>query len=279
MQQKVLSQSEVSAFQKTVLDFYHTAGRHTLPWRTLSGNKTGDPYAITVSEVMLQQTQVSRVIEKYTEFLRVFPTVQALSQASLSEVLTLWSGLGYYRRAKFLHQAAQTVATKLNGEFPHDQAQLVTLPGIGKNTAGAILAYSFDIPVVFIETNIRTVFLHHFFADDSDVPDSVLLPLIEQTLDITSPRVWYWALMDYGSYLKSTTQNPSRKSKHHVVQSTFKGSRREIRGQVLKLLIVGSATLQQCKDSIQNPQLESVLEDLVIEELIHRSGKTYSLGK
>lgn len=279
VQTKVLTNSEIIAFQKIVLDFYAAQGRQQLPWRKPLPSGEFDPYAITVSEIMLQQTQVKRVIEKYIEFLHVFPNVLSLSNASLSEVLTVWSGLGYYRRAKFLHQAAQKVAGETNGVFPHDQLRLSTLPGIGKNTAGAIIAYSYNEPVVFIETNIRAIFLHHFFADQQDVSDSTLLPLIEQTLDKSAPRIWYWALMDYGSHLKATHPNPSRRSQHHVKQPAFKGSRREVRGQVLRVLTAGSATLAKLKQQIASPLLEAVLEDLISEQMVSVNGKVYILGR
>lgn len=279
MQSKLPQPSEVAQFQKLILEFFTTKGRHDLPWRISEPDSTFDPYKITVSEIMLQQTQVSRVIVKYSEFLNVFPSVEALANAPLEAVLKVWAGLGYYRRAKFLHQTAEIIVREYDGSFPSSQTELNKLPGIGKNTAAAIIAYSFNQPVVFIETNIRTVYLHHFFNDQNKVADSSLLPLIEHTLYAANPREWYWALMDYGSFLKSSLQNPSRRSKHHTVQSPFKGSRRQIRGQVLRLLTLQVCTLSECKENIQDPRLPQVLEDLIHEGLIRQAGDTYHLGK
>jgi A/G-specific adenine glycosylase len=279
MEQKVLSRSQIAAFQKVVFDFYHTAGRHDLPWRQPDTHGFFDPYAITVSEIMLQQTQVNRVLTKYLQFMSEFPTVSALSAAPLSEVIKAWAGLGYYRRARYLHQAAQAITGDCNGMFPQEVAVLMSLPGIGKNTAGAIAAYSFNLPVVFIETNIRTVYLHHFFQDQVGISDAALLPLVQQTLPENMSRIWYWALMDYGSHLKSTVSNPSRRSSHYTRQSQFKGSRREVRGQIIRKLTESAASLSELKQVVSSSQLESVLDDLVREGMISSNNTTYQLGK
>jgi A/G-specific adenine glycosylase len=265
------------AFQKQIFDYYKTAGRHQLPWRLTNTNDLFDPYKITVSELMLQQTQVSRVIPKYQEFLKAFPTVQALADAPLSEVLIHWSGLGYNRRAKFLWQTAQKVCDDFGGSFPRTKNELVQLPGIGANTAGAIMAYAFNEPVLFIETNIRTVFIHHFYADQIEVADSALVPLIEASLPRERPREWYWALMDYGSHLKQTVGNLSRASRSYTKQSAFQGSRRQIRGQVLRLLTSGAHPLQALQEAIGDERLKAVLTDLVNEDLIEHKGAIYQL--
>lgn len=221
---------DAAEFRETVLAFYAEHGR-VLPWR-----ETRDPYAILVSEVMLQQTQVPRVVPKYEAFLHAFPDVQSLAEAPLVDVLAAWSGLGYNRRAKSLKDAAALVVSNCGGRIPDTLEALVTLPGIGHATASQILAFAFDVPVPFIETNIRTVYLHHFFEDAEGVPDSAILPLVEATLDRRDPRTWYYALMDYGTHLKATMPNPSRRSAHHTRQSTFAGSMRQLRGAVLREL-------------------------------------------
>jgi A/G-specific adenine glycosylase len=172
-------------FVKTVWDFYQTNGRHDLPWR-----KTKDPYKIVVSELMLQQTQVSRVLPKYKEFLKLFPTVQKLAAASLGDVLRAWQGLGYNRRAKFLWQAAQTVVDEHKEKWPKTYTGLQTLPGIGSYTAGAVMNFAYNFSVPLIETNVRTVYIYHFFRDTEHVSDKQLLPLIERTLDRKNPRSW-----------------------------------------------------------------------------------------
>jgi A/G-specific adenine glycosylase len=219
-----------SAFQELVWNYYHDFGRHDLAWRQPEPDGSFDPYKIMVSELMLQQTQVQRVITKYKEFLALFPDVASLAQAQLGDVLRVWMGLGYNRRAKFLHQSATMVMADFGSVFPTDTAQLVKLPGVGINTAGAIASYAYNQPVVFVETNIRTVIIHHFFNDHTGIADKDILKLVEQTLDHEHPREWYWALMDYGSYLKQTVGNVSRQSKTYAKQSTFAGSKRQIRG-------------------------------------------------
>ena len=262
----------VQEFQATLWDYYDQHGRD-LPWRN-----TDDAYNIMVSEIMLQQTQVNRVITKYNEFLKKFPSITSLANAPLAEVLKVWSGLGYNRRAKFLHEAAKEIQTCFDGHVPNNVEDLVRLPGIGKNTAGAILAYAYNQPVIFIETNVRTVYLHHFFKDQSDISDAEIIPILEQTLDQKNPREFYWALMDYGTFLKSTIGNVSKNSKHYAKQSKFEGSLRQVRGQVLRLLAEGDKTSTQILDSILDNRVETVLADLEKEHMISKHGRSYHLG-
>ena len=219
------------AFQQTVLEHYRAHGRYGLPWR-----RDYDPYAILVSEIMLQQTQVERVVPKFEAWLKAFPTSRVLAEASVAEVLRHWQGLGYNRRALNLHKAAQALTAEHGGKLPQSEAALLALPGIGPYTAGAVRAFAFNQPVVMIETNIRSVYLHHFFLERKKVDDAELLPLIEQTLDAKNPRRWYAALMDYGAHLKSQLPNPSRRSKQHTKQSTFAGSNRQVRGAIIRVL-------------------------------------------
>lgn len=268
---------KITIFQKTVLDYYQKQGRHDLPWRQPETDGHFDPYKIMVSEIMLQQTQVPRVIPKFLAFTQRFGTVASLAQAPLSEVLKLWSGLGYNRRAKFLWQAARQIADEHAGELPSSKPVLITLPGIGVNTAGAITVYAHDRPEVFIETNIRTVFIHHFCADRQDVSDKQIAELVAAALPANDYRTWYWALMDYGTYLKQSVGNVSRQSKTFVKQSRFQGSKRQIRGQVLRLLGEGSHTKAQLVKHIADERLDAVLQDLTSEGLITRSGSAYSL--
>lgn len=227
--------------------------------------------------MMLQQTQVSRVIPKFEVFIKRFPNFQSLSKASLGEVQKAWSGLGYNRRAKFLWQAARIITQQYSGKLPSDSAELVRLPGIGQNTAGAILAYAFDKPTVFVETNIRTVFIHHFFKDRTAIDDKELLPLIEQTLNEVAPRLWYWALMDYGVFLKTTEGNLAAKSRHYTKQSKFQGSRRQLRGQIQRLLIIKPHTSGQFRRTIADERLPGILEDLASEGLIVLIAQHYQL--
>lgn len=270
--------ADIASFQKTVLDYYKASGRHDLPWRLPEFNGIFDPYKIVVSELMLQQTQVSRVVPKFLTFVQIFPNFESLAAAPLHEVLGAWSGLGYNRRAKFLWQAAQEVAVNHNGELPKTSEALVALPGVGPNTAGAILAYAYNQPAVFIETNIRTIFIHHFFPVDAVVKDTELLPVIEQTMPPDGAREWYWALMDYGTHLKQTTANAAaRRSGSYVKQSVFQGSRRQIRGQILRLLAAQPRTLEELAISITDGRLDGVLLDLQNEGFIDHSNVFYSL--
>jgi A/G-specific adenine glycosylase len=206
-------------------------GRH-FPWR-----ETDDPYRILVSEVMLQQTQADRVREPFSRFLERFPTISSLAEADLAQVLSAWQGLGYNRRAHSLWRSAQEVVRRCQGRVPDDPEQLRSLPGIGPYTAGAIVVFAFNRPIVFIETNIRSVFIHHFFGDRCGIHDRERLPLVAATLDRDEPRRWYNDLMDYGVRLKRLHGNPSRKSRHHSRQSAFEGSNRQQRSALLRLLL------------------------------------------
>ncbi len=236
---------ETRQFKKIIWDFYKKHKRD-LPWR-----KTQDPYKILVSEVMLQQTQAHRVVPKYKSFTNKFPTVQALAKASVQDVLKEWQGLGYNRRALYLKKCAEKIATEYKGKFPQDLKTLCTLPGIGKATAGDILAFAWNLPAVVIETNIRSVFIHFFFQDKEKITDAQIIPLIEKTLDKKNPREWYWALFDYGAELKKKITNPSRKSKHYAKQSVFVGSFRQKRGAILKFLLQKPRTQKEIQDILE----------------------------
>ncbi len=225
-----LTPAVVKKFQKMIYRYYREHGRN-LPWRM-----TYDPYHILVSEIMLQQTQVQRVMGKYEQFIKVFPDFSSLAQTPLRAILKEWQGLGYNRRAIALKQIAQKVMKKFYRSFPSSVETLMTLPGIGRATASAIAAFVFQEPAVFIETNIRRVFIHSFFHDKTDIRDTEILPLVEKTLDTSNPREWYYALMDYGVMLKQECENPNRRSAHYQRQSPFQGSNRQVRGMILKAL-------------------------------------------
>lgn len=268
--------SDYNRFLKTLWDHYDTHNR-TLPWRAPNNKGEFEPYHILVSELMLQQTQVSRVIPKYQAFLSTFPSVDSLASASLGDVLALWSGLGYNRRAGYLHAAARVIQEQWQGIIPSDTRLLQSLPGVGHNTAAAIVTYAFNQPTYFVETNVRTVYLHHFFADKNDVTDNEILIHLRATLDQKNPREFYWALMDYGSHLKSTVGNQNQRSKHYAKQSRFEGSRRQVRGLVLKQLLKGPASLQELDRHIHDERLNSVLEDLTNEQLVIKNSNQWHL--
>lgn len=263
--------SELTPELRAFVEFVAKKGRELyrdLPWR-----RTYDPYAIWISEVMLQQTQVSRVDGRWQRWLERFPTVDALAATAPSDVLEEWQGLGYNRRALSVHRAAQAIS-KAGGIFPQDPKELVKLPGIGPATAAGIRAFAFNLHGVYLETNVRTVFLHELYPQAEGVPDSELVPLVELTCPASveaaadvanvadavsvvnadsaanvvdaaaesdetelTPRSWYYALLDYGAYLKKTIPNPSRRSKSHVKQSRFEGSHRQKRAELLRVLL------------------------------------------
>ena len=229
----ILSPEEILSFRKEIYRYYKK-NRRSFPWRD-----THNPYYILVSEVMLQQTQVERVNGKYQEFLAAFPDFSALARARLNAVLRTWSGLGYNRRAISLIKLAKTVVAEYGGNLPKDVEVLASLPGIGKATAGSLVAFAFNQSAVFAETNIRRVFIHFFFQDGANVHDREVLHLVEATLDRTSPRKWYYALMDYGAMLKKAVLNPNRKSAHYKRQPPFESSDRRIRGAMIRVLLGG----------------------------------------
>lgn len=239
----------IEHFRKQVIDEGRRLYRD-LPWR-----RTRDPYIIWLSEVMLQQTQVARVEERMPAWLERFPSLEALAAADTPDVLEAWQGMGYNRRALSLHKTAKIISGERGGVFPKDARDLVALPGIGPATAQGIRSFAFDLPGIYLETNVRAVFLHSFFPDAPAVPDRELAPLVEaacpwgsddvdadgvfaQPLDADdTPRSWYYALLDLGAHLKKTIPNPSRRSAGYTRQSRFEGSRRQKRAEIVRMLL------------------------------------------
>ncbi len=282
-----ISPLKIKDFQKVVWNYYKTSGRNNLPWR-----KNINPYRIWVSEVMLQQTQVDRVIGFFDAWMNQFPTVQKLADASQIDVLKQWKGLGYNSRAIRMKQAAQVVVNNYKGKFPTDYNELQTLPGIGPYTAGAISAFVHNQSIVLIETNIRRVFIHHFFNDAIDIHDDEILELVKKTIDKENPREWYWALMDYGSFLgrtlniKGKKYNPNIQSKHYTKQSAFTGSDREIRGAILKILLenhhsVSKAALAKKIQIFSNDKerIQKIMNQMLREGYFELKGNTIHLKK
>ena len=271
----LLSDREISDFRSELWDFYREHGRQ-LPWR-----HTDDPYRVLLSELMLQQTQVARVLPKFEAWLERFPDLQSLAEAPLPDVLALWNGLGYNRRAIYLQKACREVLSRYGGVFPRTEAELRTLSGIGPYTAGAVCAFAFNLPAVFVETNIRAVFIHRFFADSPEkVDDREILPLVEQSLDRENPREWYYALMDYGAELKRTVPNPSRKSRQYTRQSRFEGSFRQARGAILRQLTrQQSARLEEiaAAEGIELARIEAAARKLVQEGIIQAEGSRFCI--
>jgi len=267
--------AKIRAFRAKVRAHYRSHAR-SMPWR-----ETRDPYRILVSEVMLQQTQVDRVRVKYAEFLAAFPDLNALACASFARVLAAWQGLGYNRRAVALHRCARILEREHRGLLPNDTAALVELPGIGAATANSIRAFAFDAPVVFIETNIRRVFIHEFFPGREAVADAELLPLVAAALDGRSPREWYYALMDYGAALARQVPNPNRRSRTYSRQSRFEGSDRQVRGAILRALVGGLALTRSGIVRAAGGDGERVLRllgDLEREGFVQRDGRRFKIA-
>ena len=281
--------ASVSArFRRVVWAHYAKYGRHELPWR-----KTRDPYKILVSEVMLQQTQIERVIPFYAEFTRRFPSARTLAAAPLSDVLKAWQGLGYNRRAKMLHAAAKQLG---KSDFPRTAAEWEQLPGVGKYTARAVAVFAYGADEILIETNIRTAAIHHFFRNANDTIYGIKITdaEIEEVLQNAQPkekakggarehaREWNYALMDYGAFLKRSGVQLNAKSKHYAKQSRFSGSLREARGALLKELARGSSPSPRLLGLLgddRRDQLKTALAALVREGFVTETRGRYTLAE
>lgn len=266
--------NKLDLFKKIVWEYYNTHKR-VLEWRE---NIT--PYGVIVSELMLQQTQVPRVQVKFPEFMARFPSLKALADATVADVLSVWQGMGYNRRAMYLRLIAQELVKTYKGELPKSVELVDALPGIGPATAAAILAYTYNMPTVFIETNIRRVFIHHFFEDGTDIADAELYPVVEAAVDSSNPRHWYYALMDYGTFLAKTVPNPNRRSKHYTVQSKFEGSDRQVRGKIIKLLVAGKIVEKEelfNQLNVEADKVERIIADLENEGFLINDKNKYKL--
>jgi A/G-specific adenine glycosylase len=254
------------SFIHDVLKHYEKNGRHTLVWR-----KRITPYRILVSEVMLQQTQVTRVLPKFDMWMRRYPTLDLLKVATLKDVLIVWQGLGYQRRAK----ALVTIAKKVK-KIPKTFDELLLLPGVGRYTASALCAFAyneFSHPV--LETNIRTALIEYFFQGKDEIHDGMLYDVLSRletnyTIKTIGARKWYYALMDFGAYLKEQHISHNAKSIHHKVQSQYKGSQRELRAKTLFAIIHG-------KGLPRDVRLHTVLEELEQEGFIVKKKSKYFL--
>jgi A/G-specific adenine glycosylase len=267
--------ARVAAFRAAVAE-HHLAHRREMPWRDAD-----DPYAVLVSEVMLQQTQVSRVLPKYEAWVAAFPDLGSLAAAPLAAVLEAWSGLGYNRRAVAIKRAAEIVVAEHGGVLPRDPAVLATLPGIGVATARAVATYAYGEFAPFIETNVRAAVLHHFFADVDGVTDRELAPVVEATWDRADPREWGYALMDYGSHLKRAVPNPSRRSLHHTRQSRFEGSDRQARGAFLRALVregAAEAGMLAEEAAVEEVRAARLLADLEREGFVSCEDGVYRIA-
>lgn len=217
-------------FSSFILSFYEKHGR-VFAWR-----QTSDPYRIHLSEVMLQQTQTSRVQPKYELFLSLWPTFKELSEATLEELLFNWKGLGYNRRALNLRKSAR-LTEQWGWTIPNDPKAIASLPGVGKATSAALLAFCYQERSIYLETNIRRVLLTCFFHECEGVKDKELEALLGELASLQSDiKSWYYALMDYGVLLKHLLPNANTRSAHYTKQGTFEQSNRQIRGALIHLL-------------------------------------------
>ncbi len=242
-------------FRRRVFEFYEEHGRD-LPWRD-----THEPYKILVSEVMLQQTQVSRVVPKYEEWIERWPTNQALAETALDDIMPVWQGLGYNNRAKRLRNAAAQVEAEHEGDYPRDIERLQELPGVGPYTASALLIFAFNEDVAAVDTNIRRVLIHEFDLDE-DVGMDTLYSIAHRLVPTGRSREWHNALMDYGA-LEATSAETGVASRGS--QSPFEGSTRYYRGKVVRRVTEeGPVDV----DALDIEDTEEVLESLQEDGLI-----------
>ncbi len=264
----MLTAREIQKFQRYIFAWWKTHKRD-LPWR-----HTHDPYKILVSEVMLQQTQVSRVLPKYEEFLTAFPTVYALAKTSPAEVLKVWKGMGYNRRALYLHKAAQIICVTYKGCFPKDYELLTKLPGLGIYTARALLVFAYKENVAMVDTNIRQI-ITHFFFDDIAQKASIIADVADQLLPKGKSWEWHQALMDYGAIALNVSRITSHVSQKKSIP--FRESNRFYRGRIMDRLREGDISQRDLLKEFTGTYgksedfIASILSGLEADGLISRS--------
>jgi A/G-specific adenine glycosylase len=264
---------EIAEFKEAVLSNYRQQGRK-FPWHF------ADPWGVTVSEFMLQQTRTERVIPYWENWMKLWPCPKALADASMETALRAWSGLGYNRRCRYLKDSAAIIADENDGKVPETPHALLSRPGVGPYMSAAIACFAYNYPAVFIETNIRSAVIHNFFPDRNDVRDSEIIPILEAALNREEPRTWHYALMDYGAFIKKTTANPGRRSAHYTRQSPFNGSIRQARGKVIKALVSkGRCSAEELKlaSGLEGERLYEVLEKLKKEYFVAEDGGFYRI--
>jgi len=263
-----LTDEIIKKFQDKIFEWWEK-NKRDLPWR-----KTTDPYYIMVSEVMLQQTQVSRVKEKYEAFIKKFPTKENLAEAETAEVLKIWSGLGYNKRALWLQQAATQLVE--GEEFPKKPEELEKIKGIGKYTARAILIFAFNHDLPTVDTNIRRILISEGFATE-EATEKELFKIAAEITPKGRARDWYNALMDYGS-MELTARKTGIKPK--TSQKKFNNSTRYQRGKIVKALIKkGALTKKEISEECEIDQkvLAEILTKLIVEGLVVKKRQYYQL--
>ena len=255
----------VKLFQDKVMNWWSKNARE-LPWRN-----NPSPYQVFISEVMLQQTQVSRVVPKYLEFLNEFPAIEDLAYANTKQLLTVWSGLGYNRRAIWLKEAATGIVER--GSFPTKVDELRKLKGIGPYTSRSILIFAFNKDLATVDTNIRRIFIALGFAKE-DSSEKELQEIADALLLKGRSSDWHNALMDYGSAVltaSSTGIEPTSK------QPRFNGSTRQVRGRIIRILTqsdsmsIDEITSQFSDEEINSEDLRKILDQLIQDKLIEQT--------
>ena len=263
---------QIKSFRTKIRTFYRKHGRD-LPFRMIN-----NPYLVTVSEIMLQQTQVDRVIPKYENWIKQFPDWKTLSKSSNKSILTYWSGLGYNRRALYLKEIAQIIVKNHNGKMPPDIKTLQSFPGIGKYTSHAILIFAFDKRVAAVDTNIRKVLLHEFNLPP-ETSEKDIQSLADLVLPKTKIKEWHYALMDYA---KTLPQDVHIKYQTKYKQSKFEGSLRQIRGEIIRQLTKNRfTTIQQISAILKrnDVDIQKAITTLVNENMIQVKNKKIYLSK
>ncbi|MCG3221721.1 MAG: Fe-S cluster assembly protein HesB [Candidatus Heimdallarchaeota archaeon] len=263
-----IKNDRIISFQDKIFSWWKD-NRREFPWR-----ETTNPYFIMVSEIMLQQTQASRVVQKYLEFIERFPDMQSLSNSSQSDLLKLWSGLGYNRRALWLQEAVREILNL--EEFPQTPKQLQILKGIGPYSARSVLIFAFNFDIATVDTNIRRILISEGFASE-ETSEKDLLKIAEQLLPTDKSRDWHNALMDYGSIVLTASKTGIKPTSQ---QGKFKGSEREKRGKILKFLLDNeSATIEKLNNITNSSknQLEPILDKMVKDGLIKKFKDKYKI--
>jgi len=266
---KRISAESIKRFQKKIFLFYKK-NKRDLPWR-----KTTDPYKILLSEIMLQQTQVKRVVVYYEKWIARWFTIHAFASAALPEVLQMWMGLGYNTRAINLHNTAKKIVDIFDGDVLRAMQQYKELPGIGKYTSQAVQIFSTNADLITVDTNIRRIFISEF-----DLPENIserdLWILAEQCLPVGKSRDWHNALMDYGALRLTAHKTGIRPTTR---QTQFEGSNRQIRAQILRHVLEKPMTGKELTQTLKIDQerLEPILEKMINQHILLKKNNTYLL--
>jgi A/G-specific adenine glycosylase len=264
-----ISSEHIMRFQKKVFLFYKK-NKRDLPWR-----KTTDPYKILLSELMLQQTQVKRVVVYYEKWIARWPTIHTFASAALPEVLQMWMGLGYNTRAISLHKTAKKIVALFDGDVLRAMQQYKELPGIGKYTSHAVRIFSTNADLVTVDTNIRRIFISEF-----DLPENIseheLWLLAEKCRPVGKSREWHNALMDYGALYLTAHKTGIRPT---TQQTQFEGSNRQIRAQILRHVLEKPMTGKELTQTLKIDQgrLGPILEKMINQHILMKKNNTYLL--